>query len=144
MTTTTEQSKPVPVPDELSAPFFDGAREGKLMLRRCESCGTHMWPVTRFGTTVIARCTNCLSGDVDWVPSSGRGELYTFALMHQPYDPSFEIPYNLSIVELEEGVRTTSVNVVDCPSDELRIGMALEVVFEDRDGVPLPMFRPAS
>lgn len=144
MAVTKEHSKPAPIPDEQSAPFFDGAREGRLMLRRCQECGTHMWPVTRFGTSVIPRCTSCLSGDVEWVPASGRGELYTFALMHQPYDPSFEIPYNLSTVDLEEGVRTTTVNVVGCRNDELRIGMALEVVFEDRGDVSLPMFRPAS
>jgi len=141
---TTQHTKPVPIPDEASAPFFDGAREGTLMVRRCRACGTYMWPVTRFGTTVIARCTNCLSGEVEWAPASGRGTLYTFALMYQPYDPSFEIPYNLSVVELEEGVRTTTVNVVECDNEDLRIGMPLEVVVEEREGVFLPMFRPAS
>ena len=141
---TTVHSKPVPIPDEASAPFFEGAANGKLMLRRCRACGTFMWPVTRFGSTVVARCTSCLSGEVEWAAASGRGTLYTFALMYQPYDSAFEIPYNLCVVELAEGVRTTTVNVVECPNEDLRIGMELEVVFEDREGVSLPMFRPAS
>lgn len=141
---TTEHRKPVPVPDQASAPFFDGAAEGRLMIRRCKTCGTHMWPVTRWGSTVISRCTSCLSGDVEWVTASGRGTLYTFAVMHQPYDPAFEIPYNLSIVELEEGVRTGTLNIVGCDNDELEIGMPLEVCFEERDGVSLPLFRPVA
>lgn len=145
MSATQSHTKPVPIPDAASAPFFDGAREGKLMLLHCKACDIHMWPVTRFGTTVISRCTNCLSGEVEWAPASGRGELFTFALMYQPYDPAFEVPYNLSVVELEEGVRTTTVSVVDCANEDLRIGMPLEVVFEEiGDGVCLPMFKPAS
>jgi uncharacterized OB-fold protein len=65
--------------------------------------------------------------------------------MHQPY-PGFEneVPYNIALVELEEGVRCIS-NVVGCENSDLRIGMALEVVFEDlSDEVTLPKFRSAT
>jgi uncharacterized OB-fold protein len=82
---------------------------------------------------------------VNWVQASGKGTLYTFALMHQLYHPGFaaEVPYNIVQVDLEEGLRITS-NVVGCSNDDLQIGMPLEVTFDDiTDEVTLPRFKPA-
>ena len=139
-------AKPVPVPDDESRPFFDGALEGKLMLRRCRACGTFMWPVGGvIATPLRPRCVECFSGDLEWAPASGKGTLYSFVLMHQVYDPAFagEVPYNIAMVELEEGVRMTT-NVVDCANEELEIGMPLEVTFAQlSEHVALPKFRPA-
>jgi uncharacterized OB-fold protein len=87
----------------------------------------------------------CLSTDITWAQASGKGTLYTFALMHQVLHPGFasEVPYNVAEVDLEEGVRVTST-IVGCPNDNLRIGMFLEVTFEDiTDEVSLPKFKPA-
>src|SRR4051794_28704299 len=134
MTTATEAegavrpSKPVPVPDEASRPFFDGALEGKLMMLRCRACGTWMAPSGGIGAPVRTRCVSCFSGELDWTAASGRATLYSFALMHQLYDEAFadEIPYNLSVVELEGGVRLTT-QVVGVPNDRLEIGMPLQV-----------------
>lgn len=133
-----QYKKPIPVPDEASKPFFEGARQHKLMLQKCSSCGVAIWPVK-------PRCDNCFSVEIDWVEASGKATLYTFTLMHQLYHPGFEaeLPYNVSIVELAEGLRITS-NVVGSPNAELKIGMPLEVVFEDiSDQISLPKFRPA-
>ena len=138
MTDVTDYKKPIPVPDEASKPFFEGAREHRLMLQRCTSCGTWHWPVK-------SRCPSCLSLDITWVQASGKGTLYTFALMHQVLHPGFasEVPYNVAEVDLEEGVRMTST-IVGRPNDNLRIGMPLEVTFEDvTDQVSLPRFKPA-
>ncbi len=138
-------SKPIPIPDERSAPFFEGAGRGELMLLRCASCRTWMWPGAQFATTIRSRCVNCYSGELEWTAASGRGTLYSFALMHQVYDPSFadEVPYNVAIVELDEGVRMTS-NVVGCADQELAVGMPLKVVFEDvGEGISIPKFTPA-
>jgi uncharacterized OB-fold protein len=128
-------AKPVPVPDEAGRPFFEGALEGRLMLLRCGACGTYMSPTAGLGLPLRPRCTSCFSGGLDWAPSSGRGTLYSFAIMHQLYDPSFadDIPYNISVVETEEGVRMTT-QVVGVDNDELRIGMPLRVVFERVSG----------
>ena len=76
-------AKPVPVPDEASLPFFEGALEGELMLRRCRACGTFMSPTGGLGVPLRPRCVRCFAGQLEWAPSSGRGTLYTFALMHQ-------------------------------------------------------------
>jgi uncharacterized OB-fold protein len=136
-------SKPVPVPDEESRPFFDGARKGVLLLRRCQTCSTFMSPTGGIGTPLRPRCASCFSADLEWAPTSGRGALYSFALMHQVYDPAFadEVPYNIAVVELDEGVRMTT-NVVGCANEELWIGMPLEVTFEQvSDEVAIPKFR---
>ena len=125
--------RPVPVPDELSAPFFEGAARGELVLQRCESCGAVMWPVR-------PRCVECFSGDVVWAPVSGRAEIYSFTVVHQKY-PGFEGPYVIATVETPEGARFNT-NIVGADPDELEIGMPLEVVFERvPDEVVVPRFR---
>jgi uncharacterized OB-fold protein len=144
MTATSAPPKPIPTRDEASAPFFDGALEGRLMLLRCRDCATFCSPVAYIGVPIRARCVNCFSGELAWAPSSGYATLYSFALMHQVYDQAFadEVPYNIAAVETEEGVRLTS-QVVDCSNDQLQIGMALEVTFERlSDDIAIPKFRP--
>lgn len=137
MTQTSNYNKPVPIPDEASKPFFDGAREHLLLLQQCSACRAVMWPVK-------SRCDNCLSPDVTWVPASGRGTLYSFALVHQVYHPGFasEAPYNVAQVDLEEGLRILT-NIVGCSNADLHIGMSLQVTFEEiSDEVTLPKFKP--
>lgn len=132
-------AKPIPVPDEASAPFFEGARQGRLMLMRCRACGAWRMPSRD-------RCDRCWSTDTEWAAASGKGTLYTFGIMHQRYHPAFaaEIPYNVAVVELAEGPRLTT-NIIDCPNDQLRVGMPVEVVFDSvSDDVSVPKFRPAS
>jgi uncharacterized OB-fold protein len=131
-------SKPSPIPDEASVPFFDGARNRRLMLQHCTACGTWSWPVRE-------RCPHCFAAALKWRQASGRGSLYTFTIMHQVMNPGFAsvVPYNVAQVDLVEGVRVTS-NVVGIGNDALRIGMPLEVVFEAvAEAVQIPKFRPA-
>lgn len=131
--------KPVPEPDTVSATFFDGARDGKLMLQYCASCGGWSFPVRE-------RCPHCFAKGLGWRAASGRGTLYTFAIMHQVMNPGFAdaVPYNVSQIDLEEGVRMVS-NVVGIANGALRVGMKLEVCFEDVGGdVCVPKFRPAA
>jgi uncharacterized OB-fold protein len=134
-----EYAKPLPVPDEESRPFFDAAREGRLLIMRCKSCGAYRYPSRD-------RCDVCWSTDTAWVQASGRGTVYTFGIMHQLYHPGFkdEIPYNVVVVELEEGPRTYT-NLVGIANDQIRVGMPVEVVFEKlTDEVTIPKFKPAS
>jgi uncharacterized OB-fold protein len=137
MSASTSYNKPIPVPDEPSAPFFDGARRHELMLQQCQACKAWMWPVKH-------RCVECFSDQVTWLPASGRGTLHTFTVVHHAY-PGFghDVPYNVAVVELEEGVRMTA-DVVGCANSELDIGMAVEVVFDDLSATAtLPRFRRA-
>ena len=132
-------TKPIPVPDAISAPFFDGAREGKLMLQHCAACNAWSFPVRE-------RCPHCFAAKLEWRPASGRGSLYTFTIMHQVMNPGVasSVPYNVAQVDLEEGVRMVS-NVVGIGNADLRPGMKLEVVFEDvGENVSIPKFRPVA
>lgn len=131
-------TKPIPVPDGISAAFFDGARQGRLMLQHCMACDRWSFPVRE-------RCPHCFAAKLAWRQASGRGTLYTFTIMHQVMNPGFaaHAPYNVAQVDLEEGVRMVS-NVVGISNDALRIGMKLEAIFEDVGGdVRLPKFRAA-
>lgn len=137
MTQASSYQKPVPIPDEASQPFYDGAREHRLMIQHCTTCGVVMWPVK-------SRCDNCMQPTVNWVQASGKASLYSFALMHQVYHPGFasEVPYIIAQVDLEEGLRILT-NIVGCSSSDLQIGMPLEVTFEViTDEVTLPKFKP--
>ena len=128
---------PIPVADEASAPFYAGAKEGRLILVRCSQCGRHRLPGRE-------RCADCWSTESEWAQASGRGTLYSFGIMHQQYDPAFAdaIPYNYATVELEEGPRLVT-NIVDCPNGELRVDMPVEAVFDAvSDETTLIRFRP--
>ncbi|MQA00027.1 MAG: hypothetical protein GEU80_11995 [Dehalococcoidia bacterium] len=132
------QSKPIPRPDEASLEFFEGARRGELMLSRCIACGAWLAPAARI-------CTECLSEDLRWERASGRGVVFTFGVMHQFYHDGFidELPYNVAVVELEEGLRLNS-NIVNVPNEAIRVGMPVAVTFSEQgDGIYLPRFEPA-
>ncbi len=131
--------KPIPAPDDRSRPYFDGARDHRLMLQHCTSCAKWSFPVRE-------RCPHCFAAALEWRQASGRGTLYTFAIAHQVMHPGFaaSAPYNIAQVDLDEGVRMLS-NVVGVGNQALQIGMKLEAVFEEQgDGVFLPKFQPAA
>lgn len=130
-------SKPLPEPDDASRPFWDGAAEGKLVLMRCNDCGTWRLPSRM-------HCDNCLSTNTAWQQASGRGTVRTFGVMHQRYHPGFaaDLPYNVTIVELEEGPRLPT-NLVGVNNADIRVGMPVVVDWERHSDVTLPKFRPA-
>ena len=80
---------------------------------------------------------------LSWVRASGRGTIHTFTILHKVFRPEFaeRVPYNVIVVELEEGPFFHS-NLVDCANEDIRVGMPVEVVFRERDGAVLPLFRP--
>ncbi|MBV1696452.1 MAG: Zn-ribbon domain-containing OB-fold protein [Hyphomicrobiales bacterium] len=113
-----------------SAAFWQAAREGRFLLRRCTACGeAHWYP--------RARCPYCL-GEAEWTEASGRGTIYTVSVMRRA-----PVPYAIAYVMLEEGPAMLT-NIVDCDLDALAIGQRVRVVFKpsEGDGPPVPMFRP--
>jgi uncharacterized protein len=129
--------KPLPRPSEDSAPYWEAAHRGELRMQQCRDCG-HV----RFPPALL--CARCLSEKAEWVRLSGRGNVFSWIVVHQSQHPAFnaDTPYNVAIVELEEGPRLHT-NILDCPNDQIRIGMPVEVIFEKiNDEVALPKFRP--
>lgn len=130
--------KPIPRVDEESRGYWEACRRHELRIQRCAACGT-------FRHHPRAVCPACMSSEVEWVLSSGRGTVYTFTVTHQNQAPGFreELPYVLAWVEVEEGVLLLT-NVVGCAPESVRIGMPVEVVFEDvGEEIAIPRFRPA-
>ena len=131
--------KPMPGMNEDSAPYWEGTRQGELRAQCCSDCG-HL----RFPPAIV--CPKCLSENATWRRLSGRGTVYTFIIVHRPQHPAFlvDAPYNVAIIELEEGLKMHT-NIIDCSDEDLRIGMPVEAVFEKiNDDVTLPKFRPTS
>ena len=129
--------KPLPQPTEDSAPYWEAARRGELRLQRCKACA-HV----RFPPSIL--CPRCLAEEGEWVALSGRGTIFTWIVVHRSQHPAFnaDTPYNVVIVELAEGPRLHS-QVIDCPAEDISIGMPVEAVFERvNDDVTLPKFRP--
>jgi hypothetical protein len=133
-------SRPLPLPDEVTAPFWEGCRRGELRMQRCAACG-------RFRFLPRPMCPDCRSLDSEWVRMSGAGTLFSFVICHPPVLPAFQAqaPYAVALVELAEdpGLRMIG-GVLDCPPDRLRIGQKLLVSFEEIEGgFVLPQWRPA-
>ncbi|MCU1401497.1 MAG: hypothetical protein JWN62_4606 [Acidimicrobiales bacterium] len=129
---------PAPLPDALTQGFWDAIAARRLAIQRCRECG-------KFVHTPKASCPFCLSLDLFYDEVSGQATLYTYAIAVHQYHPALAHrgEYVIALVELPEqdGLRFLS-NVVDCPEDELEIGMPLELVFEEiTPGMLLPMFR---
>ena len=115
--------------------FFDGAKDGKLLIQTCSSCGALRHPPGPM-------CPSCRSLEWDTVEASGKGTVYSFVTNHYPQVPAFDYPLNVALIELEEGVRLIS-NVVGIPAEDVEIGMAVEVEFTAFDDeLTLPQFRP--
>lgn len=131
-------SRPVPLPDVVTAGYWEGAAAGELRIQMCSSCGRRQHPPE-------VACGRCHGRDLGWSTMSGRARLYSFTVVQQAFDPRFvgAVPYVLGIAELEDdpSVRVLT-NVVDAQPDALEVGMALEVVFERVGDQVLPQFRP--
>ena len=123
--------------DASTQEFWDAARRGVLRIKHCNACGANHYYPRPF-------CPKCWSTNVDWLDAAGTGTLYTYSVVHSNDLPAFRdrVPYVVAIVDLDEGPRMET-NIVDCPPDELRVGMRVTVAFEDEGEIVLPRFRPA-
>ena len=124
---------PHPAPDADTAPFWAACREHRLLLQRCGDCGTWRFPPR-------PRCNSCRGDRSSWEPVSGRGAIASFTICHPPVLPAYadRVPYNVIVVELDEGPFLVS-NLRDGDPD---VGMRVEVTFTEVDAeLTLPQFR---
>lgn len=131
----------VPAPSELTAFFWDGAREGQLLVQQCNTCH-------RFQHPPEPVCHHCLSFDLGHGKMSGRGTVYTYQVATQAFHPWFadKLPYVIGVVELDEqrGLKLLT-NLVDFPEDALAVGARVQVRFRPlSDEFSLPVFAPAA
>ena len=86
--------------NELNAPFWSGLALGEVRLQKCGKCGVHQYPAESF-------CYECGAQDPFWVAVAGKGEVYSFIVVHQQYHKAFKefLPYTVAIVQMDEGPR---------------------------------------
>lgn len=128
-----------PFLEEVEAkPFWGNLKEHRFTAQRCSGCGRFRFPPR-------AMCSECLSLQADWAPLSGRGKVYSHTTYHRAWHPAYEekVPYNVSLIDLEEGIRMVS-NVVDCAPEDVYVGMPVELIYDDLPDYTLPKFRPAN
>jgi len=131
---------PVPAPDGTTATFWEGCEARELRIQRCASCGLHRHPPAPV-------CSRCRSFDDAWDRSDGTGRVFSYIVVHHSVFPATDatVPYNVSVVELDDcgGVLVTS-NVVDCPNEDLYVGMPVRLMWEQVDAsMPLYRFTPS-
>lgn len=141
----TETSPPpfriLPRIDDRNGFFWTSGADGRLRFLRCQDCGYYVHPP-------VPLCPKCHSKDVAPEAVSGRATVATYTINHQPWMPGLEPPYVVAIVEIEEqpDVRLTT-NIVNCAPEDVKAGMAVQVLFERHDDEPddvyLPLFEPA-
>ena len=132
-----DYKKPIPVPSIESQPYWDGLRERKLVMPRCDACETYWFPPSLL-------CPRCSSKSWSWSPVSGRGRIFSFVVYHRVYHPGFadEVPYAVAVIELDEGPRMIS-NVIGIAPAELACDMRVEVAYQPiTDQITLPKFKP--
>lgn len=127
--------KPLPVVDADTRPFWEAAREHRLLIQHCPDCGRYVYYPR-------AICPHCHSDRLEWREASGEGTIYSFTVSRRPAGPAFEddVPYVVAIIELEEGPRMMS-NVKTDDVEKIRIGERVRVAFENvTDEIALPKF----
>jgi uncharacterized OB-fold protein len=132
-----ELPTPPQVIDPETAPYWEAAAEGRLLLPFCRPCAGVFWYPRGF-------CPFCGSTDVDWTESSGMGTVYSYtAVRRSSGDWAKHTPYYLTFVELDDGV-TVAANLVGIDEHPAYIGMRVRAVFECREpsDSPILRFRP--
>lgn len=126
---------PAPVANADSLPYWNAARERRLLIRKCKACATlHFMP--RY------LCPVCWSDQLEWVESKGGGSVHSYTVIRRAPAPAFaaRVPYVVALIDLDEGPRMIT-NIIGDDALDVRIGDRVKVTFEDRgDGAMLPQF----
>jgi uncharacterized protein len=129
--------RPLPALTVDNRSFWTGGQQGQLLIYRCSACGYFVHPPVRY-------CPQCDSRKVRPEPVSGKARVATFTINHQRWEPELEVPYVMALVELDEQPDLRLVtNIVGCHPEEVTIGMAVQVTFEQAEEVWIPLFTPA-
>ncbi|HTK62604.1 MAG TPA: OB-fold domain-containing protein [Pseudonocardia sp.] len=129
--------KPLPRITPLDAPHWEATTRGVLLVQRCADCARWQWPAA-------TRCPGCGADALVWEPASGRGTVHTYTVVHAAGHPAFadEVPYNVTVVQLDEGPLMLT-NVVGLANADLAVDLAVEVTFEPVNAeMAIPRFTP--
>lgn len=137
---TSDYKKPLPdLKDEDAQPFWENLKAHKFTLQKCSQCGHIRYPI-------LPNCPDCLSGEFEWAPLSGRGKVWSWVQFYQLYNRGWEgeTPYNVTYVLLDEGIGLIT-NLVGIAHEDVRMEMPVEVYYDDvTPDVTLLKFQAAS
>ena len=135
----THAGKNFPEPNAETRPFWDGCNNRQLLIQKCRQCGDYQFYPR-------SMCHRCMTDTVDWVAVSGAGRVRSFTVVRRPLSPAYaaETPYTVALIQLAEGPTLMS-NIINCPIEQLRVGLAVSVVFEQwSEQITVPKFQPAA
>ena len=117
-----------PAVTEETGPFWEAARQGRLVVERCASCGAESFPPRGI-------CRSCRGRAMVPAEITGRGHVYSFTVNYQRWLPDLDVPYAIVLVEFagHPGVRVAG-RLRGCPPEQAAIGMAVDVGFEPGPG----------
>jgi hypothetical protein len=120
--------KPIPVPDEVSKPFWDACNERRLIVQSCTACNRLQYPPQR-------TCAGCNSADhLEWRETSGKGRINGYCVMHESRVGPLQAdqPFNIAVIELEEDSAIKFLSSLPGTAlDEVPVGANVEVLFEE-------------
>jgi len=127
-------------PDEVSEGYWDSCNRQVLSIQQCSDCQT-------FRHLPTPTCPKCRSFDFRYTPVSGRGTIFSYTVAHHPVHEALgdKVPYNVILVNLDDAPVRLVSNLVGSANEDIRIGMPVEVVFEEQaPGTWIPRFKPAA
>ena len=122
--TTEAYLKPVPDPSHESKPYWDGLRDGRLLLQKCAQCGK----IRHYPRPI---CDVCYSFEVKWIEASCLGTVHSWTVTHHAFNPGFklDLPYILVTIDLDEGVRMQAP-LRGARETDVRLGLPVGIIFE--------------
>jgi len=133
-------AKPLPKTDVDSQPFWDACKQRELRAQRCGDCQRFRWPPQGF-------CPECYSWEYEWSRLPQTGKVVTFVVVHYAAVAAFQpdLPYVVAHIAVDDADGRVQLisNIIGCPWEDVKVGMAVKAVFEDvSPEVTLAKFEP--
>lgn len=128
--------RPRIIPTPFNAFFWEGARDEKLLIQQCDTCRVYHHPP-------LPVCPSCGGRKLTASEVSGKGRVNSFTVVRHVFHQGFadQVPYVVGRIELVEQKDLYLItNILECPPEDLYVGMAVHVVFEHREEGSLPQF----
>jgi len=131
--------KPLPAITDLTRPFWTAAKNGTLVLQKCQRCATFQFHPKPW-------CIECGSRELSWTPAKPQGTVYSYTVAYSVAMnfPAWEadLPVLLCLIDLDDGARMYA-QVTGCPPERIHVGMRVQVHFEAISSeAGIPKFRP--
>ena len=128
--------RPLPQPNPDTQPYWDAAKQDKLVVQHDPKSGRHQHPPK-------PHMDGC-GFDFEWKELKGTGTVYSYTVIYPPVHPAFEPPYGIALVVPDDApdVRIMA-DIKGVDLEKLEIGMPVKVQFETVEDITFPYWVPA-